>query len=85
MVYLILSTTLFIVILLIIEFIQVFLYQQYNFLFTVISIALVCAMAFVNGIIKGKYNISEQTVNYIYLIFVIVIFIGYIFVHKIKK
>lgn len=84
MLYLILSTTLFMVMLLAIEIVKTFFIQHHNYIFTIISMVLICTMVFINGILKGKNDISEQTVNVIYLISVIIYFIVYACIHNIK-
>lgn len=39
-------------------------------------------MVFVNGIIKGKNDIPDQTFHHVYMIFAIVFIIGHILINK---
>ncbi|MCH5191077.1 MAG: hypothetical protein J1F23_02810 [Oscillospiraceae bacterium] len=85
MLYLVLSTTLFAIIFLIIESVNEFLFQHNNLILKIISTVIILIMAFVNGFVQGKYGIPGQTLNYTYLIFAIIVIIGSILIHKIKR
>ena len=70
---------------LIVESVNEFLFDYKKLILKIISIVIILIMAFVNGFISGKYNISEQMRNHVYIIFGIVLIIGYIVIHKIAK